>query len=690
MSKGVDPGFDAFDQVGLALARIQADGTIIEANHAFADLLAMSPAELAGRPMLDLVQSDDAQAIRSGRLTSFRSGAVRAEVRWIRGDGRELWARSSISAGKEGDILYLTLEDIDELKVREADLELRLLHDQLTGLPALALFKDRVSQAVIAAGREGRGVGCIAFDLLKFRDVNRRHGFEAGDEVLKMLATRFRDRLRASDTVARVGADEFAIMLPGIDGRAEAEGVARQLLESLQAPVAIGEEDLKLEARSGVSVFPEDAQTAEELIHRAEMALHLSQPAAGVPGVIGEPFLDDDHPDVDHRLQVLEPVSAFRSVPDQVLRRLARYLGEQDAAAGSPLGDPALRIVREGVVEVTAEAAAGPLTLLTLGPGELLGTEAMVADGVELQTRALSDVKLLVLDPSHLAHLAPDDSELQKALRQAGHQRNRQVKAILNRPARKPGAGAGRIALYSTKGGSGRTTMSINLAAELAARHPGEVLLVDLSLPFNHVALLANLIPGSCLARLGNFYAEAFPGMLWSTMLPHPSGFMVLPTAIRPEEAELVDATLVKRMLDVVSPHYRHILFDLSATLDESVLNVLESSDHLVMVTAPELAAMHDTRQVLDIANRVLHIPTGQVHILLNHRSATSAMTKADVERVLNRSVTSEIRYLGARPELIGMQGGLLASERGHPLAKAMKELAGKVSKQGLPSAWRA
>jgi pilus assembly protein CpaE len=267
-------------------------------------------------------------------------------------------------------------------------------------------------------------------------------------------------------------------------------------------------------------------------------------------------------------------------------------------------------------------------------------------------------------------------------LRLAAGQRDSHLRSLLSRPHRAAsGPTATQIAVYSTKGGSGRTTLALNLAAELGRRHPGEVLLVDLALPYNHVALLANLSPSTCLARVAHATDErSFRQLLLGSILPHPAGFMALPAALRPEEAELVRPDLLTRALAVLGEQYRYLVFDLGVTLDDCVLAALEVSDHLLLVATPELASMHDSRQVIELATRVLNIPAGRIHTVLNHRAPDSAMTRKVVEEVLGRPMAAEFRYFGSRPELAGLEGRLqVQSDPGGAYSRSVRALVDQV-----------
>jgi pilus assembly protein CpaE len=211
------------------------------------------------------------------------------------------------------------------------------------------------------------------------------------------------------------------------------------------------------------------------------------------------------------------------------------------------------------------------------------------------------------------------------------------------------------------------------------------VLVVDLALPYNHVALMANLSPSTCLARIARAPDATFKGLAWSAALPHPAGFLALPTILRPEEAELVTPQLLARAMGVLAPHFRYVIFDLGATLDDCVLDALELSDQLVVVATPELASMHGTRQLLDLATQVLHIPIGRVHAVLNHRSPNSAMTRDVVEKVVGQPMAAEFPYSGVGPELAGIAGRLqVQSDPRSPFGRGVRALIDRLLDQSV------
>jgi len=664
---------------GVAMARLTPGAVIIDANQHFASLVGRSAEDLVGVELLDLLHPDDAASMRAGRLSSFVSGAIRAELRLLAGT-EIVHGRATISIAREPgdqpDSLVLTVEDLTESKRREAELERRRRLDPETGLPNAELLSRRLAEAIRGARTGGRPPALLMVEFDRAAALGEEPGAAVTAELLDQVTRRLAEQVRPRDFVARTGANEFGVVLTGVEEESLAEDVGRRLLAGLEPHFRLGGMDIAVPVAMGVANYPAHGRDADALIRRARREMYAG--AAGAGGAVTGDDPESVTDELEQRVALLEPVSLFQSVSDQVLRRIARYLNAQTASAGEQLawpgGPPALRIIQEGLCEVRTPQQ---LPLLTLGPGDFIGAESLLLEQpAAVHMQALTDMKLLVLESQMLDRLAPPGTAFREALRAAAGQRDQHVRTLIERPQVHRDSSATSIAIYSAKGGSGRTTLALNVAAELGRRHSGEVLLVDLSLPYNHVALLANLSPSTCLARTGQAGPEAFGPLTWSAVLPHPAGFMVLPATLRPEEAELVTPGLVDRMLKVLSPSFRYIVFDLGVNLDDRVLAALELSDELVLIATPELASMHDTRQVLDLATRVLQVPAGRIHTVLNHRSPDSALTRKVVEEVLGRPLVAEFRYAGLAPEMAGLEGTLqVKSGRRDEFSRSVRQL---------------
>jgi len=150
----------------------------------------------------------------------------------------------------------------------------KALHDELTGLPNRVLLSDRLDQALASADRGGHRVAVLALDLDDFKPVNDTMGHEVGDEVLRSVAERLRNLLRGSDSAARLGGDEFVVVLSQIKERGEAGEVARRIIESVAAPYQTSGGVAVTGVSVGISVFPEDGDTWQELLTLADFAMY--------------------------------------------------------------------------------------------------------------------------------------------------------------------------------------------------------------------------------------------------------------------------------------------------------------------------------------------------------------------------------------------------------------------------------
>ena len=255
--------------------------TVLTWNAAAERLFGYSAAEIIGRNVSLLVPPDQEAPSAQNRelLMSGQSIPAFDAVRLAK-DGRRIDVSITQSPIKDsgGRIVAVSLifRDISERKQAEEKI-LHLAHyDTLTGLPNRALFYDRLEQAIGLARRERYEVALMYIDLDRFKAVNDTLGHGAGDELLKIVAGRIRDRLRETDTVARIGGDEFLAILPKIANHEDVEMVARKILDALSPPFQLGSagREASIGASIGIAIYPADAENVDALVKAADRSMY--------------------------------------------------------------------------------------------------------------------------------------------------------------------------------------------------------------------------------------------------------------------------------------------------------------------------------------------------------------------------------------------------------------------------------
>ncbi len=209
------------------------------------------------------------------------------EAEWTlrRTDGSEFDAHLTVSplrypSGETAGWI-LVASDITDRK-RNAEYIFHLAHhDALTGLPTRRLLNDRLQTLLRSRGHSGEKLAVLMVDLDNFKHINDLLGHQSGDELIVHVGGCLRRALRSSDLVARVGGDEFIVLLEHVQSAAAAERVARKLIEALRAPIVIGGQSVTQSASIGVSVFPDSGGTAETLLKNADAAMYRVKAEGG-------------------------------------------------------------------------------------------------------------------------------------------------------------------------------------------------------------------------------------------------------------------------------------------------------------------------------------------------------------------------------------------------------------------------
>jgi diguanylate cyclase (GGDEF)-like protein/PAS domain S-box-containing protein len=262
-----------------AIVLVDATGAVTEFNPAAERTFGYTRDQAIGRLLAEMVISvgpahsvAEILATGSDRLGQHLLGAGR------RADGTEMPLELAVvEIDFDGPPIFTAyLRDISERRQAEQVLQHQAHHDGLTSLPNRTLLHERLRDATRVAQEVGQPMAVLVMDLDRFKEVNDTLGHHAGDELLRQVARRMQSALRAGDTVARMGGDEFAILLPGSDVNA-AQRVAAKLLHGLAAPFHVEERTLEIGASVGIALFPEHGTDAEALLRRADMALYAAK-----------------------------------------------------------------------------------------------------------------------------------------------------------------------------------------------------------------------------------------------------------------------------------------------------------------------------------------------------------------------------------------------------------------------------
>lgn len=261
---------------------VGADATIMYVSSAVERVLGYRADERVGRSALDSIHPDDigwgqdllADIVQTPGAMATGELRIRhadGSWRWVEAVGKNLFDDPAVGG------LVVNYRDITARKTLEDELRHQAFHDSLTGLANRALFVDRLDHAISLARRNRRRLAVLFVDIDDFKTINDSLGHVEGDAILVAVAERLRSALRSGDTIARMGGDEFAVLVedpPAATGPAE---VAERLLEVLQAPFMHGGKELFVHASVGVASLTSRQQTADELLRNADVSMYMAK-----------------------------------------------------------------------------------------------------------------------------------------------------------------------------------------------------------------------------------------------------------------------------------------------------------------------------------------------------------------------------------------------------------------------------
>jgi diguanylate cyclase (GGDEF)-like protein/PAS domain S-box-containing protein len=269
-----------------AVVATDAGHSVIVFNKSAEKIFGHTAAEIIGRPLEDLMPARFAavhrrhiQAFAQEPVTAREMGSRRTGLVGLRKDGSEFPIDASIAILNEetGPIFFAVLRDITEKKLAAAELEYRATHDSLTGLPNRTLFTDRLSHALALAERNEKLAALLFIDLDGFKKVNDSLGHAGGDELLRAVAQQLLESVRRSDTVARIGGDEFAVILEQIQHVDAVGTIAQTIVNRVRQPLRIAHGEVAVSASIGITICPFDAKTVNELMIDADRAMYAAK-----------------------------------------------------------------------------------------------------------------------------------------------------------------------------------------------------------------------------------------------------------------------------------------------------------------------------------------------------------------------------------------------------------------------------
>jgi diguanylate cyclase (GGDEF)-like protein/PAS domain S-box-containing protein len=248
---------------------------LIFTNKAFCEIFGFSSRKLRNMDPLKIVFEEDRDHVQKSVRTMlkdrvesffmFRVMTNKETIKWILGS-------VVLVHMNEKEAILGNFVDLTEGRVMQL-----AYNDPLTGLPNRKLMMDRLEQAIVSAKRRNSHLALLFIDLNEFKEVNDAHGHKAGDQLLIEIANKLRDVVRReNDTIARIGGDEFLILLTDISQRNHIEAIVGLLLDKFAQPLSVGEPPIKIKVdfSIGIALFPEHGESSDILIHRADVAMY--------------------------------------------------------------------------------------------------------------------------------------------------------------------------------------------------------------------------------------------------------------------------------------------------------------------------------------------------------------------------------------------------------------------------------
>jgi diguanylate cyclase (GGDEF)-like protein/PAS domain S-box-containing protein len=271
--------FQALTESAMDIVTVLDRGAIIRyQSPSVRHLLGFEPKDMIGKSQFDMVHPDDRERLQAafdelldvggvGRPIEFRVRSLNGDLRILESIGKNCLDVPAVRG------IIVNTRDVTERRAIQERIQHLAFHDALTGLPNRSLMQDRISQAIARAERGHYKFAVMFIDIDNFKNINDTLGHDAGDELLCEVARRLTEAVRARDTIARQGGDEFIVLLDQLDGQQGATRVAQKILDALRAAFGLNGVDQHVSGSVGIALYPEDGRDAATLLKNADTAM---------------------------------------------------------------------------------------------------------------------------------------------------------------------------------------------------------------------------------------------------------------------------------------------------------------------------------------------------------------------------------------------------------------------------------
>ena len=272
---------DLFENASDLIQSVALDGHLVYVNRAWRETLGYDEEEIASLSLFDIIHPDSqAHCMEVFQRVMSGEEVDKVEAVFVSKDGKEIAVEGTANCKfVDGKPVYTRgiFRDITARRRAEETIKRLAYHDALTGLPNRRLFNDRLNLALAHAHRSQQKLAVMLFDLDHFKDVNDTLGHSVGDLLLQVVGDRLTSLLRKGDTVARMGGDEFMLLLPETAQEEDAAKIAQKILEAFRKPFVFDGHELRITTSIGIAMYPEDGEDGDTLMKNADIAMYRAK-----------------------------------------------------------------------------------------------------------------------------------------------------------------------------------------------------------------------------------------------------------------------------------------------------------------------------------------------------------------------------------------------------------------------------